>query len=55
MKAFVPWLTVIAVIIALNALRLRALATVVALGWLVYCVWTWVRPTRPRHDDGRAG
>lgn len=54
-KAFVPWLTVLAVIIALNALRLRPLATVVAVGWLAYCVWTWLRPDRPPGRDGRAG
>ena len=55
MKAFVPWLVVLAVILALNALRLRPLATVVALGWLGYCVWTWVRParTRQRRRPGR--
>ncbi|MEO3746378.1 hypothetical protein [Plantactinospora sp. B5E13] len=46
MKAFLPWLFVLALIIALNALRLRPLATAVAVVWLVYCVWTWVRPQR---------
>jgi hypothetical protein len=45
-KAFVPWLTVLAVIIALNALRLRALAAAVAIAWLIYCVYTWIRPRR---------
>jgi len=49
MKALVPWLVVLAVVIALNALRLRPVATAVVLGWLVYCVWTWVRP----RDRGR--
>ncbi|MDW5329885.1 MULTISPECIES: hypothetical protein [unclassified Plantactinospora] len=46
MKAFLPWLLVLAVVIALNALRLRPLATAVAIAWLGYCVWTWVRPRR---------
>jgi hypothetical protein len=55
MKSFVPWLVVLAVIIALSALRLRPLATMVAIGWLGYCVWTWVRPARTRRDNGRAG
>jgi hypothetical protein len=55
MKSFVPWLVVLAVIIALSALRLRPLATMVAIGWLGYCVWTWIRPARTRHDNGRAG
>ncbi|MFB6396652.1 hypothetical protein [Polymorphospora lycopeni] len=50
MKAFVPWLVVLAVILALNALRLRPLATAVAVAWLVYCIWTWVRPRR-RSDN----
>ena len=48
MKAFLPWLTVLALVIILNALRLRPLATALAVGWLVYCVWTWVRPKRSR-------
>ncbi|GIG86066.1 hypothetical protein [Plantactinospora endophytica] len=43
MKAFLPWLLVLAVVIALNALRLRPLATAVAICWLGYCIWTWVR------------
>jgi hypothetical protein len=47
-KVFLPWLTVIAVIIALNALRLRPLAAAVAVGWLAYCLYTWLRPTSPR-------
>ena len=46
MKAFVPWLTVLAVIIVLNALRLRPLAAAVAIAWLIFCVYTWVRPRR---------
>ncbi|MEO3926025.1 hypothetical protein ABGB07_19460 [Micromonosporaceae bacterium B7E4] len=44
MKAFLPWLLVLAVVIALNALRLRPLATAVVIAWLGYCVSTWVRP-----------
>jgi hypothetical protein len=54
-KPFIPWLTVLAVVIALNALRLRALGTAVAVVWLVYCVWTWVRPKRSSQNDDRAG
>jgi hypothetical protein len=50
-KAFIPWLTVLAVIFLLTMLKLRPLATAVAVGWLAYCVWTWVRPRK--HD--RAG
>jgi len=45
-RVFVPWLTVIAVIILLNALRLRPLAAAVAIAWLIFCVYTWVRPRR---------
>jgi hypothetical protein len=45
-KAFFPWLTVLALVIVLNALHLRPLATALAVGWLIYCVWTWVRPKR---------
>ncbi|WP_428961787.1 hypothetical protein [Micromonospora fluostatini] len=48
LKAFLPWLTVLAVVLLLSALRLRVLATVVSLGWLAWCVWTWVRPGRRR-------
>ena len=55
MKPFIPWLTVLAVIIALSALRLRPLATAVAVGWLAYCVWIWVRPRRRTGYDDRAG
>jgi hypothetical protein len=46
MKALVPWLTVLLIVVALNALKLKSLAAAVSLGWLAYCVWTWVRPTR---------
>ncbi len=49
MKVFVPWLTVLAVVIALSALKLRPLALAVSLAWLAYCVWTWIRPARRRH------
>jgi hypothetical protein len=45
-KAFVPWLTVLALVYVLNMLHLRPLATALAVGWLIYCVWTWVRPKR---------
>jgi hypothetical protein len=55
MKAFLPWLAVLAVILILNALKLRPLATVVAVGWLGYCVWTWVRVGRGGRNDDRAG
>ncbi len=48
MKAFVPWLTVLAVVVTLSALKLRPLAVAVSLGWLAYCVYTWVRPARRR-------
>ncbi|MFY1654314.1 hypothetical protein ACN27J_25955 [Solwaraspora sp. WMMB762] len=44
MKAFLPWLVVLSLVILLNAVGLRPLATALALGWLVYCIWTWVRP-----------
>ncbi|MFC7544773.1 hypothetical protein [Plantactinospora sp. GCM10030261] len=46
MKAFLPWLAVLAVVLLLSALRMRTLAAAVSLGWLAYCVWTWVRPRR---------
>ncbi|MBE1487313.1 hypothetical protein [Plantactinospora soyae] len=46
MKAFLPWLLVLLVVLALNALKLRTLGTAVAIAWLVYCVWTWIRPRR---------
>ncbi|WP_199723367.1 hypothetical protein [Micromonospora sp. CV4] len=48
MKAFLPWLAVLAVVLLLSALRLRPLATAVSLGWLAWCVLTWFRPTRRR-------
>ncbi|GFJ84674.1 hypothetical protein Phou_088540 [Phytohabitans houttuyneae] len=41
-----PWLAVLAVVLLLDALHLGVLATAVAVTWLVYCVWTWVRPER---------
>lgn len=47
-RGFLPWLAVLAVVLLLSALRLRALATVVSVGWLIWCVWTWFRPTRRR-------
>ena len=47
-QAFIPWLAVLAVIVALNLLRLRPLAAAVAMAWLAYCVYTWVRPGRRR-------
>ncbi|MBM7080491.1 MULTISPECIES: hypothetical protein [Micromonospora] len=46
MRGFGPWLAVLALVIVLNALRLRPLAVAVSLAWLAWCVWTWVRPTR---------
>jgi hypothetical protein len=45
-KAFLPWLAVLALVLLLSALRLRPLATAVSLGWLAYCAWTWIRPRR---------
>ena len=54
MKAFLPWLAVLALVLALNALRLRPLAAAVSIAWLAWCVYTWVRPRRPRNVD-RAG
>jgi hypothetical protein len=48
MKAFIPWLAVIVVIYLLSALRLRTLAAAVAVGWLIYCVYTWLRAGRNR-------
>jgi hypothetical protein len=45
-KAFVPWLTVLALVMLLNVLHLRPLSIALTVGWLVYCVWTWVRPKR---------
>jgi hypothetical protein len=43
-KVLLPWLAVLAVVLLLDAMHLSALATAVAVTWLVYCVWTWVRP-----------
>jgi hypothetical protein len=43
-KVLLPWLAVLALVLLLDALHLGALATAVAVTWLVYCVWTWVRP-----------
>ncbi|MGC4857859.1 hypothetical protein [Micromonospora sp. DT41] len=51
-KAFLPWLAVLAVVLLLSALRQRALATAVSLGWLAWCVWTWFRPTRRNSRPG---
>jgi hypothetical protein len=47
-KAFLPWLAVLGLVIALNALRLRPLAVVVSIAWLAWCVYTWVRPRSDR-------
>lgn len=49
MKSLVPWLTVLAVVFLLSMLRLRALASVVAVGWLIYCGYTWIRAARTRN------
>ncbi|HEU4421287.1 MAG TPA: hypothetical protein VFR67_01970 [Pilimelia sp.] len=54
MKAFLPWLAVLALVLTLTALRLRPLAAAVSIAWLAWCVYTWVRPHRPRDAD-RAG
>ncbi|MEJ3750701.1 hypothetical protein WEI85_46535 [Actinomycetes bacterium KLBMP 9797] len=51
MKVLLPWLAVLAVVLLLDALHLGALATAVAVTWLVYCVWSWVRP-RNRNRSG---
>jgi hypothetical protein len=48
MKVFLPWLTVLAIVILLSALKLRPLAAAVSITWLAYCVYTWVRPRRGR-------
>lgn len=45
-KVLLPWLAVLVVVLLLDAMHLSVLATAVAIGWLVYCVWTWVRPKR---------
>ncbi|MER7460064.1 hypothetical protein [Micromonospora sp. NPDC126480] len=51
-RAFGPWLAVLALVLLLSALRLRPLAAAVSLAWLAWCVWTWVRPSR-RSAPGR--
>jgi hypothetical protein len=43
-KVLLPWLAVLALVLLLDAMHLGFLATAVAVSWLVYCVWTWVRP-----------
>jgi hypothetical protein len=48
MKAYVPWLSVLAVVFLLSMLRLRPLAAAVAVGWLIYCVYIWIRAARKR-------
>jgi hypothetical protein len=53
-KALLPWLGVLALVFILSAMRLRPLAVAVSLGWLAWCVWTWVRPAR-RQRTGREG
>ncbi|MEU4772379.1 hypothetical protein [Micromonospora sp. NPDC023644] len=51
-RAFGPWLAVLAAVLLLDALGLRTLAAVVSVAWLVWCVWSWVRPARRRsHRD----
>jgi len=47
-RAVLSWLLVTAVVLALSAARMRPLATAVAIGWLVWCVYTWVRPRQAR-------
>jgi hypothetical protein len=54
-KAFLPWLAVIAVVILLNALKLRPLAAAVSIAWLAWCVYTWVRPRSGPGQRDRAG
>jgi hypothetical protein len=49
-RGFGPWLAVLATVLLLSALRLRALAAAVSLAWLAWCVWTWVRPRRRGQD-----
>jgi hypothetical protein len=48
MKAFVPWLAVLFVVLVLSTLHLRTLAAAVSVGWLIYCVYTWIRAARSR-------
>jgi len=50
-KVLLPWLAVLALVLLLDAMHLGVLATAVAVTWLVYCVWTWVRPRK----SNRAG
>jgi len=54
-KVLLPWLAVLAVVLLLDAMHLSFLATAVAVTWLVYCVWTWVRPrkSKPGRLTGR--
>jgi len=44
MRVFLPWLIVLGAIITLNALHMKPLASALAVGWLGYCIWTWIRP-----------
>ena len=46
MRAFLPWLTVLALVFLLSMLRLRTLATLLVVGWFAYCVYTWIRAAR---------
>jgi hypothetical protein len=48
MKAFLPWLTAIAVVFLLSAVGLRTLATIVAVAWFIYAAYTWIRAARRR-------
>jgi hypothetical protein len=48
MKAWLPWLTVLAVVFLLSTFRLRALAAAVAIAWFIYAAYTWVRAARRR-------
>jgi hypothetical protein len=52
MKTWLPWLAVLALIMVLS---LRPLATAVAIGWLGYCAWTWIRAARAARNGDRAG
>ncbi|WDZ86987.1 hypothetical protein [Micromonospora cathayae] len=51
MRTFGPWLAVLAVVLLLGALRMRTLAAAVSIGWLVWCVWTWIRVGLRRDRD----
>jgi hypothetical protein len=55
MKSLLPWLAVLALVMVLSLLRLRPLATVVAVAWLGYAAWTWVRVGRHNRNGDRAG